>query len=157
MSEIQDTAVLRMSRRAIREAIFKLLYMSEFNSEDEMKNQMDIYFEGAGSDAKQILKDQEPCKEDVDTINQKYDHIKEKLSDLDKIIEETSKGWKLSRMGKVELSIIRLGVYESLFDDTIPVNVAINEAVELAKKFGGEDSGSFVNGILAKIVKEKRA
>lgn len=157
MSEIQDTAVLRMSRRAIREAIFKLLYMSEFNSEDEMKNQMDIYFEGAGSDAKHILKEQEPCEEDIDTINQKYNHIKEKLSELDKLIEETSKGWKLSRMGKVELSIIRLAVYEVMFDDTIPVNVAISEAVELAKKFGGEDSGSFVNGILAKIVKEKRS
>lgn len=156
MSEVRNDAVLRMNRRTIREAAFKLLFMSEFNNEEEMKEQMKIYYNGAGSDVKEHLKDHEPCSEDVDIVNEKYQKVKEELPKIDEIIESVAKGWKLSRMSKVDLSIIRLAVYEALFDDTIPVNVALNEAVELAKKFGGEDSGAFVNGVLAKIVKEKR-
>jgi len=57
-------------------------------------------------------------------------------------------------MGKVDLTIIRLALYEILYDESVPEKVAINEAVELAKKFGGDESPSFVNGILAKLVRK---
>ena len=67
---------------------------------------------------------------------------------LDTIIEANAKGWKLERIGKSDLSILRLGVYEMLYDDDIPVGVAINEAVELAKKYDTEDAASFINGVL---------
>ena len=63
-----------------------------------------------------------------------------------------AKGWKTDRMGKSELAIIRLAVYEMLYDETVPVKVAINEAVDLARKYGGDESPAFVNGILAKLV-----
>ena len=76
--------------------------------------------------------------------------IAEKLPEIDKLINETAIGWDTQRMGKVELTIIRLAVYEIRFDETVPTGVAINEAVELAKKFGQEGSSGFVNGILAK-------
>ena len=72
------------------------------------------------------------------------------LPEIDKLINETAIGWDTQRMGKVELTIIRLAVYEIRFDETVPTGVAINEAVELAKKFGQEGSSGFVNGILAK-------
>ncbi len=63
-----------------------------------------------------------------------------------------TQGWKKNRIGKAELTIIRLAFYEMKYDEDVPVSVAINEAVELSKKFGGEDSAGFVNGILAKMV-----
>ena len=66
------------------------------------------------------------------------------------MLDSKATGWKVSRMGKVDLTILRLALYEMLFDDEVPVSVAINEAVELAKKFGQTESPAFVNGILAK-------
>ena len=66
-------------------------------------------------------------------------------------MNQASKGWKTSRMGKVDLTILRLASYEVLFDEDVPAKVAINEAVELAKKFGGDDSPSFINGVLGKV------
>ena len=70
-------------------------------------------------------------------------------------MNEKATGWKTSRMNKVDLAILRLAVYEIKWDDDVPVKVAINEAVELSKKFGGDESSSFVNGILGKIAKEQ--
>ena len=75
-----------------------------------------------------------------------------RLSEIDAMINEAAKGWKTSRMGKVDLTIIRLAVYEMKFEEDIPTGVAINEAVELAKAYGTDESASFVNGILAKLV-----
>ena len=77
--------------------------------------------------------------------------ILEKETEIDADIDQIAEGWKTTRMGKVDLTILRLAVYEMKFDEEIPVGVAINEAVELAKKFGGDDSPAFVNGILAKL------
>ena len=77
------------------------------------------------------------------------------LPEIDKRIEETANSWKISRMGKVDLTVLRLAVYEMEFDEDVPVGVAINEAVELAKKFGGDDSPAFINGILGKIGKKE--
>ena len=75
--------------------------------------------------------------------------IVELLPEIDKKLESVSEGWKLERMGKVELTILRLAVYELLYDDDIPANVAINEAVELAKVYVGDTSPAYDNGILA--------
>ena len=91
---------------------------------------------------------------DESYIQGKFNQIREKLPEIDKILNETSKGWKTSRMGKVDLSILRLAAYEVLYDEDVPTSVAINEAVELAKKFGGDDSPSFINGVLGKMVKQ---
>ena len=66
-------------------------------------------------------------------------------------MNKASKGWKTSRMGKVDLTILRLASYEVLFDEDVPGKVAINEAVELAKKFGGDESPAFINGVLGKV------
>jgi len=70
---------------------------------------------------------------------------------LDAKLDEVSKGWKTSRMGKVDLTILRLAVYEMMYDEDIPEKVAINEAVELSKKVGGDESPAFINGVLAKL------
>ena len=67
------------------------------------------------------------------------------------MIDDVSVGWRVGRMSRVDLTILRLAVYEMKYDESIPVAVAINEAVELARKYGGDSSPSFVNGILAKL------
>lgn len=133
-----------MGRREQRESIFQLLFMSEFNNTEEMAEQEELYLEGIEN-----LKGK-----DESYIQGKFNNIREKLPEIDKILNETSKGWKTSRMGKVDLSILRLAAYEVLYDEDVPTSVAINEAVELAKKFGGDDSPSFINGILGKMVKQ---
>ena len=74
----------------------------------------------------------------------------EKLDEIDAMINKQAKGWTTQRMGKVDLTILRLAVYEIVFDEDVPTGVAINEAVELAKRFGQEESSGFVNGVLAK-------
>ena len=88
-------------------------------------------------------------------IGRLLEEIVNNIDSIDAEINRCSTGWKTSRMSKVDLSILRLAVYELLYDDTIPTGVAINEAVEMAKKYGGEDSGSFVNGILGKLARGK--
>ena len=81
--------------------------------------------------------------------------VKDRITAIDDLINATSKGWKTTRMNKVDLSVLRLAVYEVLYDQDIPQGVAINEAVEIAKRFGGEASGSFVNGILGRIASQR--
>jgi N utilization substance protein B len=130
-----------MNRRSLREQIFKLLFRVEFNSEEEMEEQCVLFFQH---------EDVQMNEQDTAYITDKYNAIVEKLPEIDRMINETAKGWKTDRMGKVDLTIIRLAVYEMKFDDTVPQRVAINEAVELAKKFGQEESSGFVNGVLAK-------
>ena len=130
-----------MKRTEMREHIFKLLFMAEFNLPEEMPEQLRIYFEGM-----------EALQEDEQKyMEEKYNKVRESLGRIDEILNGTSRGWKTSRMNRVDLTVLRLGVYELCFDEDVPTGVAINEAVEIAKKFGGDDSGSFVNGILGRI------
>lgn len=131
-----------MKRREYREHTFCLLFRNDFFEKGEMKEQIDLY-----------LKEKSTITEiDRTELIVRINSILGKLSSIDEKIEEVAEGWIIGRMGKVEITIIRLALYEILFDDEIPTNVSINEAVELAKKFGQDESSSFVNGILAKLV-----
>ena len=123
-----------MTRRELREEIFKLLFMVEFYSKEEMAEQVKAYFED--------FPEKEISEKDHAYIEEKYENICAVLPEIDEKIAGAAKGWKLERIGKSDLSILRLGVYEMLYDDDIPVGVAINEAVELAKSFGENESAS---------------
>ncbi|MBO4990688.1 MAG: transcription antitermination factor NusB [Firmicutes bacterium] len=79
------------------------------------------------------------------------------LEEIDRTLEESSDRWKLSRLAKVDLAILRVAAAELLYMDDIPDSASINEAIELAKKFGGDDSGRFINGVLGKVAKVKHA
>ena len=129
-----------MTRREIRENVFMMLFRIEFHDQTDMDEQISLFEEELAA-----LKE-----EDMDYIKSKCNSIFNKIEELDSAVNAVSTGWKTSRMGKVDLSIIRLAVYEIKFEEDIPVKVSINEAVELAKKYGTDDSPSFVNGILAK-------
>ena len=130
-----------MSRREIREHLFRMLFRKDFHELTEMDEQIDFYLEAI----------KEPKADEVEYIKERFQKILEKVPEIDIILGEASSGWKLNRMGKVDLTIMRLAIYEIKFDNDIPTKVAINEAVEIAKIFGGDSSGSFVNGVLAKL------
>ena len=132
-----------MSRTELREHIFRMLFRIEFNSAEEMKEQEDFYFEDL----------EEATGKGQEYILDKYRAIVEKKEEIDALLNEVSEGWKTTRMNSVDLTIMRLAVYEIKWDEDVPTGVAINEAVELAKKYSSDDGPSFVNGILAKVVK----
>lgn len=146
-----------MKRSEIREHIFRLVFCGDFHPSEEIPEQVQIYFkeftEEAAKEQMRIYFEELPeaTEEEQGYIAEKVGLIKEKIPEIDSRINEVAQGWKTQRMGKAELAILRLAVYEMLFDEDVPLKVAINEAVELAKKYGGDDSPSFVNGILAKL------
>ena len=132
-----------MGRHEQREQLFRLLFRIEFNSPEDMPEQLQLFFQDDEINFSQKVRD---------SIEDRYALVLEKLPEIDKMLDEKAEGWDTKRMGKVELTVLRLGVFEMLFDDDIPVNVAINEAVEIAKQYGQETSGGFVNAVLAKFV-----
>ena len=130
-----------MNRTELREQIFKLLFRVEFTPMEEMPEQEELFT---------TTGDKEFSSQDAEYIRTKYEAIAEKLPEIDEAINKETTGWDTSRIAKVDLTIIRLAVYEIKYDESVPTGVAINEAVELAKKFGQEGSPAFVNGVLAK-------
>ena len=133
-------------RTELREAAFLLLFRIDFHAPGDMEFQIKDFFDGedAFSDEERSL------------VADKVMDIALHLSEIDAAIEACSIGWKVKRMAKVDLSILRLAYYEMKFDDAVPVSTAINEAVELAKSYGEGSSPSFVNGVLAKAAKDER-
>jgi N utilization substance protein B len=134
-----------MTRTELREYVFKLLFRVEFNEPDDMPEQEELFF----ADDETVFSDKDKA-----FIADKFERIKNMIPELDEALFAKAEGWNKNRMGKVELTIFRLAIYEILKDETVPAGVAINEAVELAKKYGQDNSGSFVNGVLAKFTRE---
>lgn len=131
-----------MTRRQLRENVFKILFRVDFHEEDNLQEQLDLYME-----------ELEELKEaDSAYISNKCKEIFSKISEIDEAINAQTKGWKTTRMSKMDLAILRLAIYEIKYEESIPDKVSINEAVELAKQYGTDDSASFVNGVLAKFV-----
>lgn len=136
-----------MKRRELRERIFQLLFRVEFNGQDEMPEQVSMFVDD-------MKEETEVNAQDEAYISGKYAKIVEQLPQIDSLLDQVSRCWKTSRMSKVDLTILRLAVYEMKYDEDIPEKVAINEAVELSKKFGGDDSPAFINGVLAKLAEK---
>lgn len=133
-----------MDRSAIRELAFKLIYSIEIQKTEELDEAIELYIEAnkiESSKAKKYIEDA-------------VYGIKKNLEEIDSKIEKNLKQeWKIERISRIDLSILRLAIYEITYKE-VPYKVAINEAVELAKKYGEEASKKFVNGILASVVKE---
>lgn len=131
----------RMTRRELREQVFIVLFGAEFHDASEMPQQIELY------------RETETAWDEADGayISGKCADIVGHLAAIDEAINEVAEGWKTTRMAKVDLTLIRLAVYEMKYEEDIPVGVAINEAVELAKRYGTDGSPSFVNGVLARL------
>ncbi|WP_310604030.1 transcription antitermination factor NusB [Anaerosporobacter sp.] len=131
-----------MNRREIREHVFRMLFRKEFHDITELDEQMELYFD--------LLAD--PTEKETAYLKNRVNNVLEHVADIDAMIEQVTEGWKINRIGKVDLTILRLAIYEMKYDDDVPTKVAINEAVEIAKIFGEDNSSGFINGVLAKIV-----
>lgn len=133
-----------MTRRESRKHLFLLLFQKDFYETQEYTDQIELYCqENSIGDGR-----------DKEYIKLRLASLISYLSEIDALIENHTKGWQLDRIAKAELAILRVAVFEAVFDEEIPVGVAVNEAVELSKEYGGDHAPSFVNGILGKIVNE---
>ena len=130
-----------MARPIAREAAMQLVFEQIFGGEGETEALVDLI-------------DYTPSENDRQYIDMVVSGVKEHAAELDAEISACLRGWTIARLSRVDLSILRLSVFEMKYAE-IPAAVSINEAVELAKKFGEDNSGGFVNGILAKIANEE--
>ena len=130
-----------MTRREFREHTAKLIFIFDFYPEVEWKEQFEFY-----ADYSEIK------EEDRNSLWQRVMAFEEKKTEVDSLIDGASKKWRISRLSKTDLMLLRVAVYEIKFDSEIPDKVSVNEAVELAKIYGGDESPSFVNGVLAKFM-----
>ena len=143
-----------MRRSKVREHIFKMIFQVEFNSMEDMPEHLSIGFDAADADEQIELyleQVEEASEEERGYMRKKVKDIAAHEEEIDAMINEHTTGWKTGRMNKVDLSVLRLAVYEMKWDDEVPVKVAINEAVELAKNFSGDEGPAFVNGVLGKL------
>ncbi len=130
-----------MNRIKLRENTFKLLYCNEFHDQQDMVRQYELFWDNL----------EYISQEDRDYISNRVERIVKKIKEIDEAINHVAVGWTTERMSKVDLTILRLAYYEMKVDEEIPEKVAVDQAVELAKKYGSDDSPAFINGILAKL------
>ena len=132
-----------MSRRGARRNAFYLLFQMDFSEAEEFEQVKELFF----------AEKEEPVEEeDKEFILSEVEGVHAHMAEIDEMITASANGWDPARMNKVDLAILRLAVYEMLYEEDVPAKVAINEAVELAKQYGTDNSPSFVNGVLAKLV-----
>ena len=140
-----------MNRHEVRKEVFKAVFMNEFHDTQEMEEVIKTFLGGRDNAEAEDLAKNNKTPEDEEYIETKSEDIISKLPEIDELINASVDGWKTTRMAKVDLTLIRLALYEIKFEN-IPVGVAINEAVSLADEFGTDSSAGFVNGALAKLV-----
>ncbi|MBF8250788.1 MAG: nusB [Deltaproteobacteria bacterium] len=132
------------SRRKGRELALQILF------------QLDLVKTGVDEAIRAFWKTQEelPSEDTRDFCEELVRGVFEHHEEIDRLVEEASSNWRLSRMPVVDRNVLRMAVYEMLYRDDIPTTVTINEAIDVGKKFGSEDSGAFINGILDKIAEK---
>ncbi|MDY5846964.1 MAG: transcription antitermination factor NusB [Bariatricus sp.] len=131
-----------MGRSELREHIFKMIFGLGFTENENPDEQLELYLDQL---------EEEVSEKDRNYMLGKAKAVAEKVREIDDLINGNTTGWKTTRMNKVDLSILRLAVYEMKYDDDVPVKVAINEAVELAKRFSGDEGPAFINGVLGRL------
>lgn len=138
-----------MTKKRLRENLYIMLFQTNFHKEGDLSEQMELYLEQ--------LEDADATKKAKTALRKRFQKMYEKFEDIDQVIAKKAKGWEVSRLAKSDLTVLRLAVFEILYDEDVPNGVAINEAVELAKKYGTDKSYRFVNGILASVAKDASA
>ncbi len=130
-----------MNRRQLRENTFKLIYNSCFHVEESFDEQVELF-----------AKENELSQGELADIVDKVNAVQAKYEDLDEKIAKASKNWSIDRISLVDKSLLRLIIFEALYDEGVPVGVAINEGIELAKKYGSDKSPKFINGVAGKVI-----
>lgn len=155
-----------MKRSEIRKHVFKIVFRTAFYPQEEWNEQVKLYLEQLSDSMAEKWKESHEMEEEnkieyfdyleqirveMEPIKRRAEQVISEIAELDSVIESISEGWKIGRIGKVELAILRVAIFEIQKDEDIPTGVAINEAVELAKVYGTEKSAKFINGLLAKL------
>lgn len=147
-----------MTRREMREHCFKMLFGVGFYPAEAIAGQIEQYFNSPEEEdttpegMEEILHQVTMTEKDQEFLSDRVAAIASHFLELDEKLNNVTEGWKTRRMGKVELAILRQALYEMLYDGEVPEKVAINEAVDLAKKYGGKEASAFINGVLAKFI-----
>lgn len=151
---MEDINNKQESRTASRNHIFNIIFEIEFIGYNNIIDVIEDYYHTLDEEVKVELKEDEtfvPYIVNKELINKYVPHIVDKLDEIDEIISQNTVGWEIQRISKVDLAILRVSIYEILFEEDVPNKVAINEAINLAKEYGEDKSYSFVNAILAKV------
>lgn len=143
MDEKEGLKGVCMKRREIRTHLMIMTFICDFHKIEEREEQFKFYAEYASIP-----------EESMEELYQKLMEIEEKKEEIDAMIDEVSKTWKANRISKTDLMVLRVAIYEMKFSGDVPEKVAINEAVEIAKIYGGDESPSFINGVLGRLVRE---
>ena len=147
-----------MSRRLLRQSAFKIIFSFHFNDDDveeilrEISDESNIF----------LVQEEDGKQFPLHELNEKdkrffYELVRgtlKNIENIDDIIKNNLKSWTMDRIAKVDLTILRMAIYELLYSEDVPHSVAINEAIELGKEFGTDESGSFINGVLGRIQRE---
>ncbi len=140
-----------MTRKKVREHLFKMLFLLDFYPKAELDDQVSTYLKDIADAAEETQEGLEKVREE---LKQKFYAVAEHLEEIDRKIEEKSNGWSLKRLAKADITALRLAIYEIQYDEDVPAGVAVNEAVELAKLYGTDKSPAFVNGVLGSVVRD---
>ena len=140
---------MKLSRRKAREITLCLIFDFGFNSQEKPDELLDLYLkyypdERAENIAEQVKGD--------NYIQNVYFGVAEKVDELDEIIRNCSQKWKLERISRISVSILRMAIYELLYVEGTPHEVTVNEAVEISKKYDTEESYTFINGVLGAVI-----
>ncbi len=131
-----------MNRRKQREYTFRVVFSVAQNPTEVPLEDIDLHIESLGLEN----------PDDAGLIRGKVEDIFSKMNEMDELIDASSEHWSVDRIAKIELALLRVAIYDIKYGE-VPVQVAINEAVELSKKYGEDQSSKFVNGVLGQIVK----
>ncbi len=146
-----------MTRRELRDSIVRIIYREAFYPAAGMEEQKEDYIRELREEPELLLPSmkEEPTEEDLSYIREKVDAVFSRMKELDASLEKASHDWKVSRIGKMELAILRVAAYEIYYDEDIPDRVAINEAIELSKIYCDERASAFINGVLNNLMEQK--
>lgn len=146
-----------MTRREQRDSIVRIIFRTPFYPKKMMEEQTEAYIQELRDEPEELLPSlsQPPEEEELVYIREKAEAIRANLRDIDSRLEDASREWKLNRVGKMELAILRVAAYEILYDEDIPDKVAINEALELSKQYCDEKAAPFINGVLNHLLESK--
>ena len=141
-----------MTRRVFREHCLRMMFCVSFYEDEERIEQIERYLELEEEPEEESFSVEVIKLSERDKLKKRMEDIIGSIGYIDEKLAEVTTGWSLKRIGRVELGILRIACYEMKFDSNIVASIAINEAVELAKKYAGDEAHSFVNGVLAKLV-----
>lgn len=133
-----------MTRREIRTHLAIMTFICDFHKIEDREEQFRFYADYAGIPG-----------EAMEELHRKLNEVEDRKGEIDALIDGVATGWKTNRISKTDLMVLRVAVYEMKFDDSVPEKVAINEAVEIAKVYGGDESPGFINGVLGRLVTEE--